>query len=160
LINNMTTLALNNQIDFRDFSTIAPSGYVTSWNRVLDSQYVARSSSISSGVDTALTFLTLKGVVVENTLAVENSLTNYNGIVAHLYEVPEKISRQFEASGLKLGAFSDPDSGDEHEEVYLEIETKLPPKEANERLSKLNREWLLASGDQDLMSLNLTLRFV
>lgn len=156
----MTTLALNTQIDFRDLTTIAPSSYVTSWDRVLDIKYAYQSASISSNVNTALTFLNLKGITIENTLAVESSLTNYSGIVAHLYEIPEKISHYFESSNLKLGVFSDPDSGDNHEELYLEIETELSPKEANDRLSKVNRDWLLASKDQDLMSLNLTLHFI
>lgn len=156
----MTTLALDTQIDFGYLRTTAPSSYVSFWDRVLENKYAYQSASISSDVDTALNFLNQSGVSVEDTPAVERCLANQSGVVAHLYEVPEKVSHYFATASLKMGAFSDPDSGDDHEELYLEIETNLSAQDANNRLSQINRDWLIASGDQDLMSLNLTLRFV
>ena len=156
----MTTLSLDTQIDFGYLHTTAPSSYVSFWDRVLENKYAYQSASISSDVDRVLNFLSQSGVSVEDTSAVESCLANYAGVVAHLYDAPERISHYFATARLNLGALSDPDSGDNHEELYLEIETNLSAQDANNRLSQINRDWLIASGDQDLMSLNLTLRFI
>lgn len=136
-----------------------PSAYVISWEEALTKQYVPRSASISSSVNTALDFFLSKGIVVEDRIAVEDFLTRHHGVVAHLYEAPEKIFQYFGNAPLKLGVFSDPDTG-EQPELYLEVETTLSPEEATGKLSLTNREWLLVSNDPDLMSLNVTLRFV
>lgn len=136
-----------------------PSAYVISWDEALTKQYIPRSASISSSVNTALDFFLSKGITTEDRAAVEDFLTCYYSVVAHLYETPEKIFHYFGKVPLKLGVFSDPDTG-EQPELYLEVETALSPEDATEKLSLINREWILASNDQDLMSLNITLRFV
>lgn len=156
----MTTLAIDEQINFGIPSGFfTPSAYVV-WDKELTEQYLPHSASISSSVNTALTFLLSKDIKIEDSLRVEAFLTNNYGIVAHLYVIPEKIFQYFGKSELKIGLFSDPDVADEQAELYIEVETALSPVEANEKLSKINREWLLASRDQDLMALNITLKFV
>jgi hypothetical protein len=156
----MTALTMDRQMKFENYLGLStPSSYVLTWDRALDQQYVIRSASISASVNTALSFLLSKSVTIEDNTKVEDFLAHYYGIVAYLYEAPNKISQEFGQPTLKLGLFSDPDSGDEYSELYLEVETNLSPEEATTKLSKINREWLLASNDQDLVSLNITLKF-
>ena len=101
-----------------------------------------------------------KGVTVEDFVTTEDFLTIHYGITSYLYEVPERISGYFENASLSLGVFSDPDSPEEVSELFVEIETILSPEEANDRLSNLNREWLLSSENEELASLNVTLKFL
>lgn len=141
----MTTLAMNRQIDFASFLT---------------TPYIISSASISSSTSNAITFLQSQGIVVDNTTAVEDFLTNYYGIVAYLFDIPKKISEYFGDAQLKVGLFTDPDSPDENPELYIEVGTSLSPKQANEKLHKINCEWLLVSKDQDLSAMNITLKFI
>lgn len=158
LINKMTT-TIDKPMQWGDWGGVStPSAYVMSWEGALTQPYTLRSASISSSLNTALDFLSSNDVSIEDRVAVEEFLTAHYGVVAHLYEAPEKIFQYFGKIPLKLGVFSDPDTG-EQPELYLEVETALSPKEAGEIISRLNREWLISSGDQDLMSLNTTLRF-
>lgn len=154
----MTPLTADRQIIFGTSSSIlAPSAYIRPWEGELSKQY--GSASLSLSIADALTHLWLTGVNIEDSMDVENFLANHYGVVAHLYEIQEKVSQYFGKAKLKLGLFFDPDGSEEEAELYLEVETTLSPEEAHEAISKLNREWLIASGDQDLMSLNITLKF-
>lgn len=155
----MTTLAMDKQIDFISFSRFTPSAFVLTWDNFLTEQYVPRSASISSSVNTALAFLLSKNIKIEDATSVEYFLTNYSGVVAHLYDIPDKIIQYFGKSEIKVGLFSDPSANEERPELYFEIETALSPEEANEKLSKINREWILNSDNKDLMDLNITLKF-
>jgi hypothetical protein len=155
----MTTLAMDYQMGFMGLDRVfTPSAYVRTWNRSLPVPLYPSSASISASIDRALTFVTSQNTVIEDQLAVEAFLANNSGVVAHLYSIPEKIAYYIGKSEMKLGVFSEPD-GYEVPELYLEVETSLSPEEANARLSTLNREWILASTDEDLVSLNITLKF-
>ena len=156
----MTTLTIDKEIGFGSFGSIfTPTSYVRSWDSSLIEQYVPHSTSISSSVNTSLHFLMSQGITVENISSVENFLKDSYGIVAHLYDVPEKIRQYFGNVSLNLGVFTEPDS-EEDSELYVEVETSLSPEEANQKLSSINREWLFTSEDLDLMSLNITLKFL
>ncbi len=107
-----------------------------------------------------MSFLLSEEIVLENSDKVGDFLRNNYGMVAYLYETPGKIKEYFGEGKLQVGIFSAPDSNDELQELYIEVGTLLSPEEANEKLSKINRNWILISGDQDLMSLNVTLKFL
>lgn len=157
----MTTLTLDNPINHsvvRGF--FAPVSYSIQWSRNLPLAYAIPSKAIFSDVDDALIFLQSNGVVIEESPSVESFLTNNSGIVANLYDIPQKVSHYFGNVFLKLGLFSDPDSPEDGAELFLEVETSLSPKQANDKLSKINREWLLKSKDADLAFFNITLKFI
>lgn len=155
----MTTLAMDYQMGFMGLDSVfTPSAYVRTWNRSLGVPLSPSSASISASIDRVLTFVVSQNAVIEDQLAVEDFLANKSGVVAHLYSVPEKIAYYIGKSKMKLGVFSEPD-GYEAPELYLEVETSLSPEEANQRLSTLNREWILTSNDEDLIALNVTLKF-
>lgn len=152
---------MDKQIDFASLSGIlSPSAYVQSWNKSLIEPYVILSTSISSSANNVIAFSQARKVAVDDPVAVESFLTNYSGIIPYLFDAPKKISEYFGDATLSMGLFSELDSIEDQPELYLEVETALSPEKANAQLSKLNREWLFASNDQDLMSLNITLRFV
>ena len=155
----MTTLAMDYQMGFMGLDSVfTPSAYVRTWNRSLGVPLSPSSASISASIDRVLTFVVSQNAVIEDQLAVEDFLANKSGVVAHLYSVPEKIAYYIGKSKMKLGVFSEPD-GYEAPELYLEVETSLSPEEANQRLSTLNREWIWTSNDEDLIALNVTLKF-
>ena len=126
----------------------------------LTAPYIISSASISHSTSNAIDFLQSRGVVIDNAGAVEDFLTNYHGVVAYLFDIPEKISEYFGDAQLKIGLFTDPDSPDENPELYIEVGTSLSPKQTNEKLHKINCEWLLVSKDQDLSAMNITLKFI
>lgn len=157
----MTTLTMNNPINYSALNGIfAPTSYAYDWNRNLPSVYATPSRAIFSDADDALIFLQSKNVVIEDASNVKNFLTNNNGMIAYLYDIPKKVSDYFGNIPLKLGVFSDPDNPEDSAELFLEVETSLSPEQANDKLSKINREWLLKSNDEDLAFFNLTLKFV
>jgi hypothetical protein len=136
---------MDRQIDFTSF---------------LAAPYRIYSASISYSASNVIDFLRSQGVTIEDPAAVLSFLTNYHGIVAHLFDIPKKISEYFENAQLKLGLFSDPDTRDGYSELYIEVETSLSPKQANEKLHRINREWLITSSDRDLGAMNITLKFL
>lgn len=151
---------MDRQIDFSLLNGLFPSSaYVQMWSKNLVAQYAALSTSMSSSASNAIGFLQSQGVIVDEPAAVENFLTNYYGIVAYLFDAPKKVAGYFGSAKMTLGLLHDPEIMDEEPELYFEVETGLKAKEANERLSRINREWLLISKDPDLMSLNITLKF-
>lgn len=156
----MTALTFDNNIKYTSSSYISMSAYAVDWYNSLSERYASSSASISLSVDDVLSFLISEDIVLENANRVKDFLRNNYGVVACLYETPGKIKEYFGESKLQVGIFSDPDSNNELQELYIEVGTLLSPEEANEKLSKINRNWLLISGDQDLMSLNVTLKFL
>ena len=130
-------------------SFITPSAHVRTWIPL-----APNSASLSNSVDRLLSFMQFHGAVIEDRLTIEDFLANNYGVVAHLYSIPEKIAYYIGNHKMKLGIFSEPDST-EAPELYLEVETSLSPEEANTRLSTLNREWILSSGDADLVPICL-----
>lgn len=158
----MTTLAMDNTINHSILSGVfAPASYTIQWSKNLPFAYATPSKAIFSDVGDTLTFLQSKGVVVEEFPNVESFLTNNSSIVAHLYDIPQKVHQYFgNVPSLKLGLFSDPDSPKDDTELFLEVETSLSPKQANDKLSQINREWLLKSKDEDLAFFNITLKFI
>ena len=135
-------------------SYITPSARVRTFIPLIPS-----SASISVSADKVLTVIARQNIIITDRLEVEDFLTNHYGTIAHLYNIPEKVTSYFGESKMKLGVFSEPDSTDTPD-LYLEVETSLSPEEANARLSALNREWILSTNDDDLMVLNITLRFI
>lgn len=157
----MTALTFDNQISFSPLGGIlAPASYVDDWDNSLPEQYTPYSTSISSSIDKVLFDLLEQGVMIKNSTGVEDFLKSNYGVVAYLYEAPNRIRKYFINANLEIGVFSDTDNSEDQPELYFEITTSLSPKEASEKLSALNREWLFVSGDQDLMSLNITLKFL
>jgi len=157
----MTTLAMDKSINYSVLSGfLTPISYATLWSNNLPPIYATPSKAIFSDVNDSLTFLQSKNVVIEDTFKVESFLTSNYGIVAYLYDIPKKITDYFGDASLKIGVFSDPDSPEDNNELFIEVETSLSPKQANDRLSKINREWLLKSNDADLAYFNITLRFL
>lgn len=156
----MTTLAMDKQIDFRAFSLLTPSTYITvSHNWVFSNDFIS-SISISSSVNNTLAILMRKGVAIEDFLTVEKFLSYHYEIVASLYGAFDSISQHFDKSSIKLGLFLDPDSDIGNSELYFEVETSLSPEHANEQLAKINKEWLVDSKNKDLASVNITLKFI
>jgi len=157
----MTTLTVDNPTNHSILSGVfTPASYTLQWSRNLPLAYATPSKTIFSDVEDALIFLQSNGVVVEESPSVESFLTNNSDIVANLYDIPQKVSHYFGDVFLKLGIFSDPDSPEDSAELFLEIETSLLPKQANDKLSQINREWLLKSNDADLAFFNITLKFI
>ena len=111
-----------------------------------------------NNIDKLLASLQAKSVEIDNLTEVEDFLAKHDYMVTHMYSIPSKIAEYFGNAKLKLGLFSDPDSPDDYWELYLEVETHLSPEEANTKLSKINREWIIAL--DDLIFFNITLRFV
>ena len=119
----MTTLSIDKQIDFAYLvGGATQSSYVRSWNKNLAAPYTVLSTSMFSSASNAMAFLEAKHVTVEDPAKIESFLTNYYGVVAYLFDVPEKVSKYFGDAQLKLGLFSDPDSPEDQSELYLEIE--------------------------------------
>lgn len=155
----MTTLAINKRMIWGSIGNITtPASYSMSWDNSLIDQYLPHSNSASSRIDNALSFIQSQGITIENSNIVEDYLKNNYGILAHLYDLPQKINQYFGNAVLNFGAFSDPDI-EEEPELYIEIETSLSPEKANQKLSLINKEWLFSSEDNDLMNLNITLKF-
>ena len=157
----MITSTIDSTINHSILSGVfAPASYITRWNINLTPAYATPSRAILSDVEDALIFLQSNGVVIEESPKIESFLTSNSGIIAHLYNVPQKIYRYFGDVSLKLGLFSDPDSPEDGAELFLEVETSLPPKQANDKLSQINRGWLLKSNNADLAFFNITLKFI
>ncbi len=157
----MTALTLDNPMTLASIDHIpTPSAYEISWEGSLLDQFVSHSTSISSTIDKAVSFLLAQGVRVENHTDVTSFLASNYGVVANLYDAVDKVEEYFGNSDLEIGVFSDPEDNDDMPELYLEVSTTETPEEANSILSRLNREWILASGDQDLLSINVTLKFI
>lgn len=157
----MTALTFDNQIGLGALGNVStPTAYVVSWDSSLIEQYTSHSASISSSIDKVLSFLLSQDITIEEYANVESFLTNNYGVVAYLYEVSDRIEEYFGQVDLEIGVFSDPDDIEGKPELYLEVTTSLSPEEANEKLSEINRMWLFASEDQDLISLNITLKFL
>jgi hypothetical protein len=156
----MTTAIVDKLIGFSPLSDFfEPSHIAFDWNKMLSESHITQSNSISSNVSDALIFLKKENVEIEDIASVENFLVNNYGLVSYLYEVPQKVSNYFIDASFKLDIFSDPDQDDDFQQIFLEIETHLSPKEANERLSKLNRDWLLKINDKDICLFNFSLNF-
>lgn len=151
---------MDNSINYSTLSGVfAPASYSINWNRNLPLAYSTPSRSFFSDVEDALIFLQSHNVVIEESPSVESFLTNNTGMVAHLYDIPNKVSDYFGDTSTKFGIFSDPDNPEDSAELFIEVETALAPQEANDVLSKINREWLLKSNDADLAFFNVTLKF-
>ena len=149
---------MDNSIFSNPFGLVS---YTTHYNSMLPSQYAKPSWSIFSDANNdILTFLQQNNVKIEDVASVETFLSNNYTMVAYLYDIPKKVSDYFGDVSLKLGVFSDPDSPDDNTELFVEVETSFSPKQANDKLSKINREWLLKSNDIGLASLNITLKFI
>lgn len=156
----MTVLTLDNHIPTASMGFIqTPAIYNVSWNSSLLEQYIPRSASISSSIDQVLSFLISHNVIIENQKAVEDFLINNDNVIPHLYDMPEKIEYYFSNSSITLGVFAEPES-EEKLELFIEVETKLSPEEANKNLSALNRNWLLSTEDNGLLEINVTLKFL
>lgn len=136
------------------YISTTPSSY---FQNIEDISY---TQSISSEINKVLLYLISQEVEIEDSYEIEGFLKNNYGLVKYLYEVQSEIYKYFEESRLKLGLFSDPDDVLNEPEIYIEIETYLSPKEANQKLNSINKEWLFASGSEDLTKLNLTLKFI
>ena len=156
----MTTLAMDNYTNYIQLESIqAPSVFERVWNRSLTSTFAPSSKSLSTRIDTAISVLQSKNVAICDRLLLEDYLANNLGVVTHLYEVPSKVAEYFGDTEMEIGMFSDPDTV-EAPEMYLEIQTALSAEDATRQLSLLNREWVLSSGEADLMKINFTLKFV
>lgn len=132
----------------------------TYWYSILPPQYAKPSWSIFSDANSdILTFLKTNNVEIENIANIETFLSNNHGMVAYLYDIPKKVSDYFGNTHLKLSVFSDPDQEGDFQQIFFEIDTHLPPKEANEKLSELNRDWLFKINDKDIYLLNFSLNF-
>jgi len=155
----MTTLAMDNYTNYFQLESLqTPSAYERVWNRSLTSIFAPSSKSLSTRIDTALSVLQSRDVVISDRLLLEEYLANNLGIVTHLYDVPSKVAEYFNTSEIEIGMFGDPDTGDVPE-MYFEVLTSLSPEEATQQLSSLNREWVLSSMDDDLVKINFTLKF-
>jgi len=155
----MTTLAMDNYNGFRKLdNSQVPSAYERVWNRSLTERFSFSSKSVSNRIDTALSFLISKKILIKDRLLMADYLANNSGVVTHLYTISNKVAEHFDTKSIELGLFSDPDTLDTPE-LYCEIITNLSAEEANAQLGLLNRNWIL-SGDEDLMKLNLTLKFI
>ncbi len=155
----MTTATMDKSIDFltpNGFSR--PASFDVIWDNILSKNYT-QSRSFSSDITNALNFLRKKGVEIEDDISVEDFLTNNYGMLAYLYDVPKKVFDYFGDVPLKFSLFSDPDGQDNFQQVFFEIQTNLSPEKANEKLSQLNRNWLLKIEDKDIYSLNFSLNF-
>ena len=135
-----------------------PSAFVLRWDK--KEAFFEGSASISEGVNLALDFLTSKNILIENRAQAEDFLIADNSLIGHLYKVKEKVSEYFSNSSLKLAISSDYENINEPSTLYIEIGTTLSPAEANRALNMLNRNWLFASQDRELASLNFTLSFI
>lgn len=157
----MTTLTMDYYTSYPQLENIqTPSVYERVWSKSpLISIFSQSSKSLSTRIDTALSVLQSKNVTICDRLLLEDYLVNNLGVITHLYEVPSKVTEYLGMSSVKLGMISDPDI-DDSPEMYIEIQTLLSPEEATNQLSLLNREWVLSSNDEDLMKINLTLKFV
>jgi hypothetical protein len=140
-------------------SILAPSAYERTWNRSLPEQFSPSSKSLSTRIDTTILFLQEKNVIIRDRLSFEDYLANNSGVLTHIYEVPNQVLEYVDSPDIEIGMFTDPDANDPPE-MYFEIRTTLSPEDANRQLSLLNREWVFASGDEDLMKINFTLKFV
>lgn len=157
----MTTLTMDNPINYSTLSGVfAPASYAINWNKNLPRAYAIPSRSFFSDAEDALIFLESHNVVIEESPSVESFLANNSGIVAHLYDIPKKVSDYFGDISTKFGVFSDPDNPEDRAEFFIEVETDLSPQKANDVLSKINKEWLLKSHDADLEFFNITLKFI
>lgn len=155
----MTALTMDYYTNFPQLENIqTSSAYERVWNRSLTSIFAPSSKSLSTRIDTAISFLQSKDIVISDRLLLEDYLANNLGVVTHLYEVSSKVTEYFGVSEMEIGMFSDPDT-QEVPEIYFEIATSLSAQEATNQLSLLNREWLFSSGDSDLMKMNFTLKF-
>ena len=156
----MTTLAMDNYTNYFQLENLqTPSAYERVWNRSLTSIFAPSSKSLSTRIDTALSVLQSRDVVICDRLLLEEYLANNLGVVTHLYEVPSKIMEYFGTDEMEIGMFSDPATG-ESPEMYVEIRTSLSALEATRQLSLLNRGWIFASNDEDISKINLTLKFI
>jgi len=155
----MTTLTMDNYTNYFQLESLqTPSAYERVWNRSLTSIFAPSSKSLSTRIDTAISVLQSRDVVICDRLSLEEYLANNLGVVTHLYEVTNKVGEYFGITEMQIGMFGDPDTEDTPE-IYFEIMTSLSPEDATSQLSLLNREWILSSTDEDLVKINFTLKF-
>ena len=106
----MTTATLDRYTDFgllgKPTASVAIADTKSDiWGPFLISKYASHSASISSGAETLLVYLLDQNVVIKDIVSVSEFLEDRLGLVSHLYEAPDKISRYFGESPLELGIF-------------------------------------------------------
>lgn len=113
---------------------------------------------LSSRAGTLLECLRSRGVLINDKGLVEAFLANHSGIVPYLYDLPDTVNSQFGDVPMYLTVFADPD-GNGNDQLFLEIETKDAPVEANKKLNTLNNFYLLSMEDEDAYLFNTSLIF-
>lgn len=151
----MTYADLN--LDLRNFSGTRASSVLQ--ENVSSAYYKSGSSSILSDSAMQLFRLQSLGVKIEDFRAVEEFLASHSGLISYLDEIPSVVISRFGNVLTSLVVFNDPDSIG-NEELFLEIETKDDPLEANKKLNELNRSWLLNIDDEDAYLFNTSLIFI
>ena len=103
--------------------------------------------------------LSLNGVAIKDYNKVGEFISLHSELIDYIIDVPTVVERYFPNSHLNIETFSDPDQQDDFQQLFFEIKTDLSPKEANCRLSELNRSWLLPIENQDAYLINFSLIF-
>lgn len=132
--------------------------FESAWEEQLPSKWFAPSYSLVSETDLLLSHLRSSGIFIKDTIEVEKFLAEHAGIMPYLYELPDVVVSRFGNTNMSLVTFCDPDTGGESE-LFLEIETRLAPKEANPKLNELNNSWLLNIEDDNAHLFNTCLSF-
>lgn len=132
--------------------------FSSAWEEQLPRNWYPSSYSLVSETDLLLSHLRSNGIFIKDTIEVEKFLAEHAGIMPYLYELPDVVVSRFGNTNMSLVVFSDPDTIGENE-LFLEIETKLTPKEANPKLNELNNSWLLNIEDDNAHLFNTCLNF-
>ncbi|MHB0977834.1 MAG: hypothetical protein ACYC1K_00255 [Minisyncoccota bacterium] len=126
------------------------------WNR--NKNVISITTLSSDNVDEIIDFLQTNNIKIYDCSEIRDFLVNHTYIIEHLYNIPSKISEYFGKADIKLSLFKDFDSEIKDTELFVEIKTSLSPQEANDKLTKIHREWFLPLG-MNLDKLNISLNF-
>lgn len=134
-------------------SLVENSGFPVSIRKVIDLYAVARTAEL-------FTFLSDKNCVIVNEEEIKNFLNSHTSIIDYLYQAPAVIKGKFGDVKLNLELSFDPEFNDDEGELFLNIETNLGAREANDKLNEIDKEWFLLVARKDIGVFNLNLDFI
>ncbi len=115
----------------------------------------------TSFVESLFDFLQNKNCNIINQEEITSFLNNHIGIIDYLYEAPDVIREKFgQGVGLNLELFFDPEFENDKGELFLNIETDLDAKKANEKLNEIDKKWLIPVVGENITKFNLSLDFI
>jgi hypothetical protein len=111
-------------------------------------------------LDSVLLFLKDNECVIHNEFEIRNFIIGNPSVADYLYEAPSIIFKYFGRVRMSLELFLDPEIKNDNGKLFLNILTDLEPKEALDKLGKIDKEWLLSVIGSDISKFNINIEII